>query len=248
MTRPRILAAALAAGLLLASVTPAPAAPIQSFTPVVTGGTLIDFEGFAEGTLIDTQFPGVTFAHFGGSLYPSAGRPQIDNNPALFGYGFSSGSAALTGSTEGGAPFPTVQGIRMTFGAPASAVQAFFSDTSPLGSYLIQALGAGDVVLESFTLGPAVSAFLPPGYAGGIFPPPGTTPLPGVYVGFSRPTADILAFVIGPSSVSGDAFGIDDVRFEVAGTPGLVPEPGSFALLGAGLLALAGYGWRRRAA
>lgn len=29
---------------------------IKSYTPVLTGGTLVDFEGFSEGTLIDTQY------------------------------------------------------------------------------------------------------------------------------------------------------------------------------------------------
>ncbi len=71
--------------------------PINSPVPTLTGPA-IDFEGFVEGTLIDTQFAGVTFGQDDG------GRPQIDNSPFLFGYIQSSGEAVLTGSTEGGAP------------------------------------------------------------------------------------------------------------------------------------------------
>ena len=73
---------------------PAPAPPFA--------GTLIDFEGFTEGTLIDTQYSaqGVTF------VQPDTGRPQIDNHPGEFGYGPSSGIGMLTGSTEVERPFP----------------------------------------------------------------------------------------------------------------------------------------------
>ena len=83
--------------IVIFAVGTAMATPIKSYTPVLTGGTLIDFEGFSEGTLIDTQYPGVTF-----NQAPSAGRPQIDQYPWLFGYGASSGDHVLTGSTEGG--------------------------------------------------------------------------------------------------------------------------------------------------
>jgi hypothetical protein len=64
---------------------------------VLSGGTLIDFEGLANGTLVDTQYAGVTFGQDAGG-----GRPQIDQFPWLFGYGSSSGDHVLTGSSEGG--------------------------------------------------------------------------------------------------------------------------------------------------
>lgn len=225
---------------LILAVGPLWAAPIKSYSPLLTGGTLADFEGFAEGTLIDTQYPGVTFGQNGGSTYPGniGGRPQIDVFPWLFGYGDSSGSAVLTGSIEGGYFSPTVAGITATFSTAQSKVQAFFSDTSPLGDYAIQAFGAGNVLLESFTV--LASETLPPGYSGGLFPPPGTFPLPGIFVGFDRPTADIVMIQIGPSSAFGDAFAIDDLRFGGA----KVPEPATMILLGSGLLGL--WGARRK--
>ena len=205
--------------------------PIKSYTPVLTG-TPIDFEGWAEGTLISNQYAGITFGQDDG------GTPMIDNYSWLYGYGSSSGSAVLTGSTTGGAPYPTVAGITLfSFAQPVSAVQAFFSDTAPLGDYTMYAYGAGDVLLESFMV--LASETLPPGYSGGVFPPPGTTPLPGLYVGFTRPIADILWVQFGPSSASGDAFAIDDVQF----TGAVIPAPGAILL---GSIGVSIVGWMKR--
>jgi len=219
--------------LLLASmVAPGWAAGIKSYAPVLTTGSLIDFEGFAEGTLISNQYAAVTFGQHDG------GTPMIDNYSWLYGYGCSSGSAVLTGSTTGGALYPTVAGIVLNFGSPVSDVQAFFSDTAPLGNYVISAYDSTNVLLESLTV--LSSETLPPGYSAGPFPAPGTTPLPGIYVGFSRSTPDIAWIQIGPSTSSGDSFAIDDVRFA---SGGVIPAPGAILLgtMGAGLV-----GWLRR--
>jgi hypothetical protein len=210
---------------------PALATSVKSYTPFLTTGPLIDFEGFSEGTLISNQYAGVTFSQVDG------GTPMIDNYSWLYGYGCSSGSAVLTGSTTGGAPYPTVAGIVLTFGSPTSQVQSFFSDTSPLGDYVVSAYDGSHGLLESLTV--AASEALPPGYSGGTFPPPGTEPLPGLYVGFTRLSADIASIQIGPSSAQGDAFAIDDIRF---GSDATVPVPGAILLVavGTGLV-----GWLR---
>jgi len=44
--------------------------PLLSYTPQMSGGTLITFDGRTEGELISNQFPGVTFSQFGGTTYP----------------------------------------------------------------------------------------------------------------------------------------------------------------------------------
>lgn len=199
----------------VASAAPIIVAGPSPVTPFA--GTVIDFEGYAEGTLIDNEYAGVgvTFSQ------PGGGTPQIDTiPPPFFAYSAGSGSNALTGTVDPQAPFITVSGLIATFATPMSDVGAFMSDTAPLGNYTISAFGAGNVLLESFVV---PGATLTGGCATGV-----STLGCGAFVGFSRATADILAIQFGPSLASGDAFAIDDLRF--------VPEPALLSLLGLGLL------------
>jgi hypothetical protein len=190
---------------VLAMVVAGLAAGVASATPVLVPGpspvapaadTVIDFEGQTDGTLISTQYAssGVTFGQ------PDGGRPQIDNDPFLFGYTANSGDGVLTGSTEGGAQFPTIAGITATFAAPTNLAGAFFSDWSPLGDYTVTARDADDNVLESQVI---LSTQLPTCTIDGC----------GVWVGFQRSQADISSITFGPSSASNDSFAIDDLRF-----------------------------------
>jgi len=206
---------------ILGWASTAGAAGYTSATSVLTGGSLIDFEDLANGTLVDTQYAGVTF-----SQTPGGGRPQIDEAPAIFGYGFSSGSKALTGSTEGGVTFDTIAGINVAFGAGKNAVEFFFSDTAPLGDYSVVFYGLGGAVLETVTLSQA--SILPAGYSGGVFPAPGTFPLPGLFVGYTSAGNDIYGIGIGPGAASNDSFAIDDLRFAAGGG---VPEPATWAMM-----------------
>jgi hypothetical protein len=200
----------------LALCSAAQAANYIAAASQIGGVALADFEGKAEGLLIDTQYAGVTFSQ------PDGGKPQIDNSPFLFAYQASSGTGVLTGSTSGGAQFPTIAGMIATFAAPVSGVEAFMSDTSPLGNYTVSIFGAGNVLLESLVFG-------------------GATINPGAYIGFTRPAADIFAVQFGPGSVSNDAFAIDDLRVRRG-----VPDGGNtVVLLALGLLSMLAF--RRKA-
>lgn len=181
------------------------AMPVASATPVVVPGpspvaphadTLIDFEGMQEGTLVSTQFEslGISFGQ------PDGGRPQIDNEPFLFGYTANSGNAVLTGSTEGGAQFPTIAGLTATFALPTDLAGAYLSDWSPLGDKTVTIRDANGEILETHVV---LRTDLPTCEVDGC----------GIWVGFHRSEADISSITFGPSSVYGDAFAIDDVRF-----------------------------------
>jgi hypothetical protein len=190
------------AALMLAVVASAAPVFVPGPSPVAPAADrVIDFEGQAEGALISTQYAssGVTFSQ------PDGGRPMIDNDPFLFFYTANSGNGVLTGSTEGGAPFPTVSGMTATFAVPTNLAGAYLSDTSPLGSYTVTARDAGGNVLETQTVLPSQFPVAPACTVDGC----------GVWVGFSRPEGDISSITFGPSSVPGDAFAIDDVRFNV---------------------------------
>ncbi|HUA62560.1 MAG TPA: PEP-CTERM sorting domain-containing protein [Verrucomicrobiae bacterium] len=223
-----------------------PIVGFQSYTPILSGGTVANFEGFSEFTVITNQYAGMTFSQTGG------GAPWIDNYGQnaggggcsgaawCYGYGAASGSGVLTGSTQGG-NVVTTAGIIVNFTTPQSNVQAFLSDTAPLGNYTITAYGAGNTVLDTVTV--LESAVTPPTYTGGVDPAPGTFPLPGIYVGFEDALPNIVSLQIGPSTAGAgtDAFAVDNVSF--GGTN--VPEPTSIALLG-GVLVLVARRLRRK--
>jgi hypothetical protein len=220
--------------VLCLALSPALAAPIfvGGPSPVAPfSGTVIDFEGLVEGAAVPA-LGGVSFSQ------PDGGTPIADNSPFLFAYDSSSGSGVLTG---GPPSTVTTAGIIASFGSGQSRVGAFMSDTAPLGAYRVSAFGLGGVFLESQVVAAASFPTIPG------FPSPdarcdATTPFTtsgaacGVFVGFSRPSADIYSIQFGPSSSAGDAFAIDDLTFAA-------PEPATLALMALGLM---GVGITRR--
>lgn len=210
------LARSACTGLMVALLAGAAiAAPINSTGgPTTSGGTFIDFEGQAEGTDATSLYSGM-----GVTFSANAGNPVIDNNPFSFAYNAGSGTGVLSIDT---AP----AGLGLQFAAAASSVEFFFSDTAPLGDYVISAFDSSSALLESFTLtladiGAASDRWL----------------------GFVRGSADISRVTVVPNE-GADAFALDDLRF---GAAGRLPEPASLGLVGLALVG-AGFAARKRKA
>jgi hypothetical protein len=187
--------------------------PIPPFT-----GTTIDFEGFSEGTLINLQFIdlGVTFTQHDG------GMPMIDNKPFLFAYESGSGGAVLTGSTTGGAPFPTVAGLVVEFSQPVTRVGAFLSDTAPLGDNPVIIFDEMGSIIDRITVSSSDFPTIP-GFPGPNEICDQSSPLEGtgcgVFVGFDVGSSIIRKIQFGPSTAFGDAFAIDNLIFTAGGPP-----------------------------
>lgn len=196
----RWVAGAVSAVLALLLGGAAQAGLIQSATTTI-GGSAIDFEGRSEGEIISNQYSGmgILFSQVDG------GTPQIDNSPFLFGYGAKSGTGVLTGSRNGGAPYPTVAGLVITLVNAGSSLEFWLGDDATLGTYTIQAFDSSAALIQSFTV--TVNSF----------------------VGFTG-LSDLKSVTVDSSDV-GDAFAIDDVRFGSSA----VPEPLSLGLVGLGL-------------
>jgi hypothetical protein len=198
------------------ATTGAQATAMISGAPVTSGGTLFDFEGFADLTNADNLFAaqGLMFQSDGMFTANSKIRhaPRAD-------WTALSGIAVLENPDN----LPT--DMSMLFSTPRSAIEFYFSDDSPLGDYVFTAFGAGDVVLESVTLTPSYL------FANSRF----------AFVTFLRGGADIVKLSIdsqAPGEFDTDYYGIDDLRLDGATGSVAMPEPGTLAILGLGLAGL----------
>jgi len=220
----RILQRALAVTFLCAFTiftTPATAgaAPILSISTTLGGTPLTDFEGLAEGTT--PAIPGVVFAGI-----TALAAPVIDDSPFLSAYAASTGTGVLTSALPG-------RTVVVKFDTPQSAVELFLSDAAPLtntNGYLVRVFDAANTELEQLFVNISLGT--------GLLIPGDATPHAGLYVGFTRPTADIRSLLIGHplganpglgDALQTDAFAVDDLRTST------VPEPASLFLVASGL-------------
>lgn len=178
--------------------------------PSTSGGTFIDFEGQAEGNAA-TLYSGL-----GVTFTANAGNPLIDNSPFSFFYTANSGVGVLSIDT-------VPAGLGINLATAANSVEFFFSDTAPLGNYVVSAFDASSVLLEAFTLTLA-----------------DVTADGSRWLGFVRGSSDISRVTIVPVDGT-DAFALDDLRFGSSA----VPEPATLALAAMALLG-AGMAGRKR--
>lgn len=204
--------ATIAAAVLCFSGFAAQAGTIKGGPGFGGGVTVVDFEGFAEGTLIDTEYAGLGLSF----TQDDGGTPMIDNLPQLFGYGPTSGVGMLTGSMTGGALFPTVAGMIVVFDTLQTRAGAFLSDTSALGPYDVTAFDGGGAVLETLTV--LAAEFPSPGFF-----PPAASLGNAIFVGFEYGSPMIKSIQFGPGATFGDSFALDDLQFE--GGVSAVPLP-----------------------
>jgi hypothetical protein len=125
--------------------------------------------------------------------------------------------------------FDPTPAATFSFAAPVAAVGGFLN-YSPVffGPAVIEALGAGNVVLESYNLVTAAPISTPNGVNAGAFR------------GILRATNDIVGF-----RLAGAYLVMDDMTFGRA-TTAVVPEPATLASAGLALAVLAGARLRRR--
>lgn len=181
------LAASLSLSVFVGAAT---AATVVSSTATLSGGTLLNFEGVADGTNSDNLYvgSGVTFS-------ATTGSTRIWN-PA-----FPPGGQVASSGTGVLGPSASPSPISMSFASGQSFVEFFFADTLTFAgtTYTISAFDTGASFLESIFLSASEL----------------TTP---DYLSFVSGSANIGRIDFTPSN-TGENFSIDDLRFGVTAVP-----------------------------
>lgn len=183
-------------------------------------------DAFAVGTDLGSAYTGVTLSILGTGFGVGPVRAVNPSTQPIEPFTASTGSLTF-GHNGAFLPHlfrePTTQALRADFVTTAISVSIDFvsNDFSDLG--FLQAFGAGDVLLGTYTTASlAANAFE-------------TMTLSGV-----GPIAYVIASGLNASSSGG----LDNLRWETAATA--VPEPGTLALVGIGLAGLVAAGRRSR--
>jgi hypothetical protein len=218
-------AACLGVFLLLAGVAPARAALITSAAEL-TAPTVVDFNQFT------TRVNGTGPFQVGGTVgenivFTSTGTLSFIGSTTGYDLGpngsWQPSKGPFTGSNFGANP----GSMTYTFNSgPVSGVGGFVNYDPTVPPLVIEALGAGGVVLESYNIN-ALAPISTPGQVNA-----------GAFRGILRPTADVVAFRVS----NGDVV-LDDLTFTRVAA---IPEPSTLALMGVGAAGLAIYRWRRR--